>query len=98
MDGEDYADAPSALPSGAWTHLAVTAGDGSAVLYVDGVPAGRNDGLVMSPLALGATTHNYLGRSQDTRNPAMDGGVTGFRLYDHVLTDADIADLHAQGR
>jgi hypothetical protein len=28
----------------------------------------------------------------------MDGQVTGFRLYDHVLTAADIADLHAQGR
>ncbi|MEU9017898.1 beta-L-arabinofuranosidase domain-containing protein [Actinomadura sp. NPDC048394] len=98
MDGEDYADAPSALPAGAWTHLAVTAGSGSAVLYVDGVPAGRNDALVMSPLALGATTHNYLGRSQDTRNPAMDGQVTGFRLYNHVLTADEIASLHAQGR
>ncbi|WP_433472732.1 beta-L-arabinofuranosidase domain-containing protein [Spirillospora sp. CA-142024] len=96
MDGEDIADAASALPTGAWAHVAVTAGNGTAALYIDGVPAGRNDALVMNPVVLGATAHNYLGRSQDTRNPNLRGRVAGFRLYNHVLTAAEIAELHAQ--
>lgn len=93
MEGEDVADAPSALPTGAWTHVAVTAGKGSAVLYVDGAEAGRNDALVMSPLALGATTANYLGDQQDTRRPHLHGAVSGFRLYDHALTASEISAL-----
>ncbi|GLZ05117.1 hypothetical protein Acsp03_25830 [Actinomadura sp. NBRC 104412] len=101
MEGEDFADAPAALPTGAWTHVAVTVtgeGGGSAVLYIDGAEAGRKDGLLMSPLALGATSKNFVGRSQDTRHPAMHGQAADFRLYNHALTAADVAALHQRGR
>ncbi|MFF5262730.1 beta-L-arabinofuranosidase domain-containing protein [Actinomadura viridis] len=106
MDGEDFADAPAPLPTGAWTHVAVTVtggtggrtSGGSAVLYLNGVEAGRKDGLIMSPLVLGATSQNFLGRSQDTRHPFLHGGVAGFRLYDHALTAAQVAELAAEGR
>ncbi|MEW2353919.1 beta-L-arabinofuranosidase domain-containing protein [Spirillospora sp. NPDC029432] len=93
MEGEDLADAAAALPTGAWTHVAVTVGGGSAVLYVNGAEAGRKDGLVMSPLVLGATSRNFLGRSQDARHPFLHGRLADFRIYNHALGAAEIADL-----
>nr|BFE28377.1 glycoside hydrolase family 127 protein [Actinomadura rugatobispora] len=96
MEGEDFADAPAALPTGAWTHVAVAVtaeGGGSAVLYVDGAEAGRKNGLIMSPLALGATSNNFVGRSQDTRHPFMHGQAADFRLYNHALPAADIRSV-----
>ncbi|MCW2916907.1 MAG: secreted protein [Actinomycetia bacterium] len=94
MDGEDFIDAAGPLPTGVWTHVAVTLGEGTGVLYVDGVESGRNAALVMSPLVLGATTQNYLGRSQNTTHPYLHGQVDDFRIYNHALTAADVAALH----
>ncbi|MGO4760469.1 LamG domain-containing protein, partial [Streptomyces sp. 2MCAF27] len=65
MEAEDFIDASAALEPGRWTQLALTIGGGSGVLYVDGAEAGRNDAVVSGPLLLGATTRNYLGRSQN---------------------------------
>ncbi|XVQ16227.1 LamG domain-containing protein [Spirillospora sp. CA-255316] len=96
MEGEDFADAPAPLLAGTWTHVAVAVtgeGDGSAVLYVDGAEAGRKDGLIMSPLALGATSQNFVGRSQDTRHPFMHGQAADFRIYNHALPAADIRSV-----
>ncbi|MEV5709989.1 beta-L-arabinofuranosidase domain-containing protein [Actinoallomurus sp. NPDC052274] len=98
MSAEDYVDAAGPIPAGTWTHVAVTIADGSAVLYFDGAETGRNDGLVMSPLLLGATQLNYLGRSQNSSHPYLHGQVDDFRVYNHALSAADVAALHAQGR
>ncbi|MEV0404112.1 beta-L-arabinofuranosidase domain-containing protein [Actinoallomurus sp. NPDC050550] len=98
MDGEDFIDAAGPIPAGTWSHVAVTIADGKGVLYVDGAESGRNDALVMSPLLLGATTQNYLGRSQNPTHPYLHGQVDDFRVYNHALTAADVAALHAQGR
>ncbi|MBA9004933.1 glycoside hydrolase family 127 protein [Thermomonospora cellulosilytica] len=95
MEGEDFADASGTLPVGEWLHVAVVVGGDSAVLYFDGAEAGRKDGLIMSPLVLGATSQNFLGRSQDSRHPYLHGRVRDFRIYDHALDAAAIRDLHA---
>jgi len=95
MEGEDVIDADRALPVGAWTHVAVTLGAGVGRLYVDGVEAGRNQALKMSPLLLGHTQRNYLGRSQNPRHPWLAGAVDDFRLYGVALTAEDVAALHA---
>ena len=49
----------------------------------------------MSPLALGATSHNYLGRSQNVKHPYFPGAVDDFRLYGRVLSAAEVAELAA---
>lgn len=95
MQGEDVVDAPGPLPLGRWAHVAVTLEDNTAVLYVDGAEAGRNEGLRMSPLLLGRTQLNYLGRSQNSRHPWLDGAVDDFRLYGVALAAEDVAALHA---
>ncbi|WP_329567962.1 beta-L-arabinofuranosidase domain-containing protein [Streptomyces sp. NBC_01361] len=93
MEGEDFVDADALLPTGTWAHVALTVGDGRGVLYVDGVEAGRNDAFVSSPLLLGATTRNYLGRSQNPSHPYLHGAIAGFRVHNRALPAVDVAAL-----
>lgn len=95
MEGEDVVDADRALPTGVWTHVAVTLGGGVGRLYLDGVEAGRNEALMMTPLLLGRTQRNYLGRSQNVKHPWLAGAVDDFRLYGVALAAEDVAALHA---
>ncbi|XVS62342.1 beta-L-arabinofuranosidase domain-containing protein [Actinosynnema sp. CA-299493] len=95
---EQRVDAPSPLPSGAWTHVAVTQTGNLGVLYVNGVEVARNTALTVRPAALGSTTQNWIGRSQYAGDPYLDGAVDGFRVHGRALTAAEVADLHATGR
>lgn len=93
MEGEDFVDANAPLPTGSWAHVALTVGGGGGVLYVDGIEAGRNDAFVSSPLLLGASTRNYLGRSQNASHPYLHGAVAAFCVHNRALPAADIAAL-----
>ncbi|GGU58936.1 glycoside hydrolase family 127 protein [Streptomyces daghestanicus] len=95
MEGEDVVDAAGPLPLGRWTHVALTLGGGTGVLYLDGVEAGRNPAMVSGPLLLGATARNYLGRSQNATHPFLHGAVRDFRLHNRALPAADVARLAA---
>ncbi|WP_404193081.1 glycoside hydrolase family 127 protein [Streptomyces tauricus] len=95
MEGEDVIDASGPLPVGRWVHVALTLGGGTGVLYLDGVEAGRNDAMVASPLLLGASTRNYLGRSQNTTHPYLHGAVRDFRLHNRALSASEAARLAA---
>lgn len=95
MEGEDVIDADRALPTGEWTHVAVALGGGVGRLYLDGVEAGRNDALMMTPLLLGRTQRNYLGRSQNVKHPWLAGALDDFRLYGVALTAEEVASLRA---
>ncbi|MER7792219.1 beta-L-arabinofuranosidase domain-containing protein [Streptomyces sp. NPDC097640] len=94
MQAEDYIDAAAALEPGRWIQLALTLGGGTGVLYVDGEQAGRNDAVVSGPLLLGATTRNYLGRSQNPTHPYLHGAVADFHVLGRALTAAEVAALH----
>lgn len=96
MEAEDHIDASAsaALEPGRWTHLALTLRGGTGVLYVDGEEAGRNDAVVSGPLLLGATTRNYLGRSQNPTHPYLHGAVADFRVLGRALTATEVAALH----
>ncbi|MFE7726605.1 beta-L-arabinofuranosidase domain-containing protein [Streptomyces anthocyanicus] len=96
MEAEDFVDATGPLPLGRWTHVALTLGAGTGVLYVDGVEAGRNTAMVSGPLLLGRTSRNYLGRSQNSTHPYLHGAVRDFRLHNRVLTADQVRRL-AQG-
>ncbi|MDQ7906080.1 glycoside hydrolase family 127 protein [Phytohabitans sp. ZYX-F-186] len=96
--GEQRINAPAALPTGAWTHVAVTLSGGLGVLYLNGAEVARNAALTLRPADLGSTTQNWIGRSQYGGDPYLDGAVDGFRLYSRALTAAEVADLHATGQ
>ncbi|GAB3831303.1 beta-L-arabinofuranosidase domain-containing protein [Dactylosporangium cerinum] len=94
--GEQRIDAPTALPAGAWTHVAVTRNGNLGVLYVNGAEVARNTGLTLSPANLGATTQNWVGRSQYA-DPYLDGAVDSLRIYSRALTATEVADFASNG-
>ncbi|MEV0210445.1 beta-L-arabinofuranosidase domain-containing protein [Streptomyces sp. NPDC050788] len=95
METEDVVDATGPLPVGRWTHVALTLGGRTGVLYLDGTEVGRNPAMVSGPLLLGATSRNYLGRSQNTTHPYLHGAVRDFRLHNRALSAAEVARLAA---
>ena len=80
------------LLAGAWTHVAVTGSGGVGILYVNGVEVGRNAALTLTPLDLGSTTQNWLGRSQSA-DPYLDGRIDDFRIYSGALPASDVLAL-----
>lgn len=93
--GEQTVTAASALPTGRWVHLAVTLRGRLATLYVDGSVAGTNAEVDLAPFQLGATTRNWLGRSQYAADPYFNGRMQDFRIYSGALDATQIAALAA---
>jgi hypothetical protein len=95
---EQRIDSTAALSLNAWHHLAVVLADGSPYtgsLYVDGALAGSNAAMTLHPADLGATTANYIGRSQYTADPYFKGLIDDFRVYRRALTATEIMTLYA---
>jgi hypothetical protein len=90
--GEQRINSSTAIATGAWTHVAVTIGTGTGIIYVNGLEVGRNSSMSLIPAALGATTQNYIGRSQYS-DPYLNGRVDDFRIYDEALSATEIAEL-----
>ncbi|HSH96139.1 MAG TPA: LamG-like jellyroll fold domain-containing protein, partial [Roseimicrobium sp.] len=90
--GEQQINGTSALPTGAWTHVAVTRSGNLGILYVNGVEVGRNAALTLTPASLGATTQNWIGRSQYP-DPYLNGRVDDFRIYGNALAASDVLAL-----
>ncbi|MDQ0064097.1 LamG-like jellyroll fold domain-containing protein [Paenibacillus harenae] len=90
---EQIIDGQSALLAGGWHHVAVTLNGSTGTLYVDGVQVGQNNAMTIKPSDLGATTQNWIGRSQYTSDPYLDGKVDDFRVYNHALSAGEIAAL-----
>jgi O-glycosyl hydrolase len=93
--GEQQITGSSALPTGTWTHVAVTLSGNTGILYVNGAEVGRNSSMSRTPSSLGATTQNYIGRSQYS-DPYLDGRVDEFRIYAAALSAAGVASLYAE--
>ncbi len=92
---EDVVDAPDPLASG-WHHVTVTIdADSDAIsLYLDGELVGENtDADPLTPSDLGETANNWLGRSQWTADDYFNGSLDDFRIYDYVLSQAEIMYL-----
>jgi hypothetical protein len=91
--GEQRINGTSALPTGAWTHVAVTKSGNVGTLYVNGVQVGQNTGLTLSPSSLGNTTNNWIGRSQYSADAFLDGQVDEFRIYNRALSASEVQAL-----
>ncbi len=93
--GEEVIDGSAALPTGAWTHVAVTLSGGTGRLYVNGSEVGSNPGMTLTPASLGSTAQNYLGRSQFAADPYFDGFLDEFQIHARALPAGEIAELAA---
>jgi hypothetical protein len=82
----------AALPTGGWHHVAVTLDGTTGTLYVDGQQVGSN-AVNIRPSQLGATTQNWIGRSQFSADPYLDGRVDDFRIYNRSLSAAEVAGV-----
>jgi hypothetical protein len=93
--GEQTMAADTALATGRWVHLAVTLSGTVGTLYVDGAPAATNPNISFAPFQLGATTQNWLGRSQYAADPYFHGRMQDLRLYSGALSAGQVAALAA---
>jgi hypothetical protein len=91
ISGEKTLDAPFALPTNSWCHVAVTADGTRGVLYVNGSSVATNTSLKYKPWQVMART-NYLGRSQFA-DPFFNGRIQSFRSFHRALGGAEIRDL-----
>jgi hypothetical protein len=82
-----------ALPVGKWTHVAVTVGDNGISIYVDGAQVAQQAPAALRPSDLGTTVNNFIGRSPFPDDPYLDGQLDELRIYNRVLTSAEIASL-----
>jgi fibronectin type 3 domain-containing protein/regulation of enolase protein 1 (concanavalin A-like superfamily) len=91
--GEQKIDGAAALGTGGWHHVAVVLNGSTGTLYVDGAQVGQNTSMTLTPSSLGATTQNYIGKSQ-WNDPYLNGIVDDFHIYSSVLTSGQIASLY----
>ncbi|MHC4569094.1 MAG: LamG domain-containing protein, partial [Planctomycetota bacterium] len=93
--GWDSAGSP-AVALGEWTHVAATYSGGAKKLYINGELAGEST-TTMPPntaqvLRIGA------GATEGDGNYFFVGTIDDVRIYDHALTEAEIAKLAARVR
>jgi hypothetical protein len=90
---EQQINAPAALPAGGWHHVAVTQNAGVGILYLEGVPVATNSAMTLTPSLLGITTQNWIGRSEWSADPYLNGRVDDFRIYNGALRPGEIASM-----
>jgi glucuronoarabinoxylan endo-1,4-beta-xylanase len=95
-NGEQQINGPSALTVGVWNHVAVTLKGNTGVLYLNGVAVGTNSAMTLSPLILGSTINNYIGKSQ-WPDPYLNGLMDEFRIYSVALSSAEVAATDVLG-
>jgi DUF1680 family protein len=95
---EQRINGPAAMPAGAWTHVVVTHTGTLGILHVNGVEVARNSAMTLTAGALGATTQNWIGRSQYSGDPYLDGAVDGVRVYGRAVSAAEVASLYSAGQ
>ena len=90
---ESLVTAPAPLSPG-WHHLAVTIDIAAETiqLYVDGDMVASAPTTTL-PADLGATTQNWLGRSQYEADPYFMGMLDEFRIYNRALSTSEVRYL-----
>ncbi|MDY7223283.1 LamG-like jellyroll fold domain-containing protein [Halalkalibacterium halodurans] len=79
------------LPANEWVHVAVTLGNGTATLYVDGKVAASADDVTVKPSDFNPV-NNYIGKSQ-WPDPYLDGRVDDFRVYNRAISASEVASV-----
>lgn len=83
-------EGPGPVPTGAWTHVALTLDGSRGVLYMNGAPVATNGSMTLSPVDV-LSQSNYLGHSKFIADPDFNGQIASFRVYGRALSAAEIA-------
>ncbi|WP_225844793.1 RICIN domain-containing protein [Streptomyces sp. HPF1205] len=81
------------LPLGQWSLVTVTLSGTTGTLYVNGQVAGTNTAMTNHPSAFGASTRNWIGKSQYGSDPALNATVDDFNIYGRALSASEVAAL-----
>jgi len=83
------------FPLNQWRHVAVVLSGNTGRLYIGGTEVASNTNLTLDPLNLGNTLNNWLGRSQYSADPRMNGMIDDVRISCRAFTSQEIAALAA---
>jgi len=88
----------SALPVNQWVHVALTLRGNTVKLYLNGVLKSAGQ-IYMDPtdVLTSGTQNNYIGKSQWTWDPAFNGNIDAFHIYNYGLSAAEVNALVAAG-
>lgn len=90
---EQQLTGPSTLPLNTWSLVTVTLSGTTGTLYVNGQPVVTNTSMTLNPSSLGVTTNDWIGHSQFSADPYLDGAVDDFNIYNYALSASQIAAL-----
>jgi len=76
----------------AWTMVYVASGNTTHKLYLDGIPTTYTTWLYPT---VGTRSYNYIGKSVFSTNNYANGWLDDFRVYNGVLTDADVSGVYS---
>lgn len=91
-DAEQIIEAPTAMPTNSWCHVAIALDGSKGLLYLDGNPIGTNSNLTLRPWQTLARS-NYLGKSQSSTDPFFAGEIGSFRIFGRPLSGTEIKDI-----
>ena len=83
------------FPLNQWRHVAVVLSGNTGRLYLSGIQVAQNTNLVLNPINLGATSNVWLGRSQYTADPYLNGTLDDVRMSCRAYGAEEIAALAA---
>jgi beta-xylosidase len=89
---EQQINAPTAMPTNSWCHVAVSLDGSKGILYLNGNPVGTNNALNIRPWQLLARS-NYVGQSQFAGDPYFNGRIGSLRIFGRPLGALEIRDL-----
>lgn len=89
---EQQLNAP-AIPTGQWVHVAVALNGDVGTLYVNGAAVDTKT-IIINPNDFKGSSH-YIGKSQFPADSLFSGMIDDFRVYNHAVSAAVIADLAA---
>jgi len=92
---EQRINGTAAFPIGGWHHVAVTLAGAVGTIYVDGTQVGQNTAMTLNPSSMGSTNLNYIGHSQFSADPYLNGVVDEFRIYNQALSASQITSFLA---
>ena len=77
--------------------MVVDGGEKKLRVYADGHGVGTVESLGENTVDKVTPVNNWLGRSSFPDNPALNGSIDEFRVYDHALTGPEVAALFKSG-
>jgi hypothetical protein len=90
---EQRLDGPTPLPTGVWKHVAVVLTGASGTLYLDGQPVATGADVTFRPADVAPFGNSWIGRSEFSTDPALDGEIDQVRIYNRALSASEVLAL-----